>query len=95
MLDKKMGKVAKGEKKNNKKKKKRKEKNNKKKYSFMFLRFYVEREALMIKDGKFMCFNGISCLKYHFSECSTVFGLNHFFYSFLPHLNPSPITTRK
>jgi len=44
MLDKKMGKVAKGEKKNNKKKKKRKEKNNKKKYSFMFLRFYVEEK---------------------------------------------------
>ena len=64
-------------------------------YSFMFLRFYVEREALMIKDGKFMCFNGISCLKYHFSECSTIFGLNHFFYSLLPHLNPSPITTEK
>ena len=40
MLDEKMGKVAKGEK-----------KKNKKKYSFMFLRFYVEREALMIKDG--------------------------------------------
>jgi hypothetical protein len=91
-----MGKVAKGEKqkKTTKKKNKRKEK-NKKKYSFMFLRFYVEREALVIKDGKFMCFNGISCLKYHFSECSTIFGLNHFFYSLLPHLNPSPITTGK
>ena len=33
MLDEKMGKVAKGEKK----------KNKKQKYSFMFLRFYVER----------------------------------------------------
>ena len=41
MLDQKMGKVAKGEKKT--KKQKRKEKKRKTKYSFMFLRFYVER----------------------------------------------------
>ena len=41
MLDQKMGKVAKGEK--QEKEKKRKEKKRKKKYSFMFLRFYVER----------------------------------------------------
>jgi len=39
MLDEKMGKVAKGE----KQEKKRKEKKRKTKYSFMFLRFYVER----------------------------------------------------
>jgi hypothetical protein len=51
--------------------------------------------ALVIKDGKFMCFDGISCLKYHFSEFSTFFDLNLFFYSLLPHLNLSPITTRK
>lgn len=88
-----MGKVAKGEK-QKRKKEKRKEK-NKKSNSFMFLRFYVEREALMIKVGKIMCFNGISCLKYHFSECSTFFDLNLFFYSLLPHLNLSPITSRK
>jgi hypothetical protein len=39
MLDEKMGKVAKGE----KQEKKRREKKRKTKYSFMFLRFYVER----------------------------------------------------
>jgi hypothetical protein len=39
MLDEKMGKVAKGEKQEKQKKKTK----NKKKYSFMFLRFYVER----------------------------------------------------
>jgi hypothetical protein len=49
MLDEKMGKVAKGErkktkeKKKKKKKKKRKEKNRKEKCSFVFLRFYVDR----------------------------------------------------
>jgi len=41
MLDEKMGKVAKGEKKT--KKKKKKKRIIKKKYSFMFLRFYIER----------------------------------------------------
>jgi hypothetical protein len=81
--------------KNKKEKKKKEKKRIKKSNSFMFLRFYVEREALMIKVGKIMCFNGISCLKYHFSECSTFFDLNLFFYSFLPHLNLSPITSRK
>jgi len=30
-----------------------------------------------------------------FLECSTFFGLDIFFYSLLPHLNLSPITTRK
>jgi hypothetical protein len=59
------------------KKEKRKEK-NKKKYSFMFIRFYVEKEALMIKDEKFMCFNRISCLKYFFFECSTFFWFKPF-----------------
>jgi len=49
----------------------------------------------VIKDEKFMCFDGISCLKYHFSECSTFFGLNLFFYSLLPHLNLSSFTTGK
>ena len=43
MLDEKMGKVAKGEKKNKKQKKQKTKKNKKAKYSFMFLRFYVER----------------------------------------------------
>jgi hypothetical protein len=49
MLDEKMGKVAKGErkktkeKKKKKKKKKRKEKNREEKCSFVFLRFYVDR----------------------------------------------------
>jgi hypothetical protein len=44
---------------------------------------------------KNLCFDGISCLKYHFSECSTFFGLNLSIYFFFPHLNLSPITTRK
>jgi len=42
-----------------------------------------------------MCFDEIYCLKYHFSECSIFFGLKIFFYSLLPHLNLSPITTGK
>ena len=42
MLDEKMGKVAKGERKKTKRKRKGKENNRKEKSSFVFLRFYVD-----------------------------------------------------
>jgi hypothetical protein len=54
--------------------------------------------ALMIKDGKFMCFDGISYFKKKNQsclECSPSFGFNLFFFFLLHHFNLSPITTKK
>jgi hypothetical protein len=50
----------------------------------------------VIKEGKFVCFDGISCFKISsFLECSVSFGFSLFFSFLLPHVNLSPITTKK
>jgi len=85
-----------------KKKKKRKKKKRKKKV-FLYVLKILCWKSLKSKEVKHWWLkmkNLCALMKYLvwniiFSECSTFFGLNLFFYSLLPHLNLSPITTRK
>jgi hypothetical protein len=63
----------------------------------MELEIKKKSEVLVLKDGKFVCFDKIDILfqKSLFIECSTYFGFGLFFSFVIPHFNLSPITTKK